>query len=70
MAISKADDVLYRRPKRPFVPSINSPINSLLPDAEIDPEIVYFANKGFDGKSNRFWDYYFKGGKLRKLYHD
>ncbi|OQV18117.1 putative Bromo adjacent-like proteiny domain-containing 1 protein [Hypsibius exemplaris] len=70
MTISKYDDVLYRRPRRPFVPQINSPINDLLPEAEIDPAIVYFADKGFDGKSNRFWDYYFRGSKLRKCYLD
>ena len=68
MAISKYDDVLYRRPRRPFVPAIESPINALVPEPEIDPDIVYFADKGFDGKSNRFWSYYFRGNKLRKCY--
>ncbi|GAU98348.1 hypothetical protein RvY_09506 [Ramazzottius varieornatus] len=71
-AASKDYDTVYHRPLEAFVPELVSSINlkESLPASNIDEQIVYFANLGFEAKSNRFWRYYFRSNRLRKYYLD
>ncbi|XP_055335024.1 bromo adjacent homology domain-containing 1 protein-like isoform X2 [Paramacrobiotus metropolitanus] len=70
LAQQKEDSLLYRRPKERIVPETKSLLLDDLPDDDTDLDLVYFADKGYDGKHKRFWRYYFRGNRLRKFVSD